>query len=795
MDTDPDAAEEADMAREFRGRIAQDIRDSVPDWEPYREPQAPDVAPNVLYIVWDDVGFGTFDFFGGRVEAPAMRHIADAGVRFTNFHTTALCSPTRSCLLTGRNATSNGMACVTEVGSGFPGCNGRMPPENATLAEVLVERGWNTYCVGKWHLCPAEESNMASAKRHWPLARGFERFYGFLGGETDQYYPELVYDNHPYEVRETPDHGYHLSRDLADRAIEFIRDAKVIAPDKPWLTYLCPGAGHAPHHVPREWADRYRGVFDDGYEVYRELTLRRQIELGLMPEGTELTPVNPHGEPHVLGPGGKPWPAGEFVRPWDTLDEGEKRLFVRMAEVFAGFVSYTDAQLGRVLDYLDESGQLENTVTVVVSDNGASGEGGPNGSLNENNFFNGVPDSLEDNLRHLDDLGSPKTYNHYPTGWAWAFDTPFKYWKRWASYEGGVADPMFLSWPAGLRAAGELRHQYVHAIDIVPTLYDLLGVEPPTTVKGYAQAPLQGASLRPVLENPQAPDPRDTQFYVMLGTRGIWHDGWHASALHPPAPSGWGTFDDDRWELYHLREDRSEARDLAAEYPEKLAELKRLWEQEAERYHGLPLDDRTAIEIFSTPRPQLSKPRDRYVYYPDCADVPESVAANIRGRSYTIAADVHLDTPEARGVLFAQGGRFGGHSLYLLDGRLHYVYNWLGRMEQKVASPGRIPVGDHILSASFRADGQKENGLTVGTLALRADEREVGRIRIRTQPGMFALDGEGLCVGRDSGQAVSGDYDPPFRFLGGTIRHVVVDVSGRPFADLEKEAAGAFLRD
>ncbi|MEU6144383.1 arylsulfatase [Streptomyces sp. NPDC047081] len=784
------------MAAVFRGRIEQDIRDSVPDWEPYRQPQAPEGTPNVLCLVWDDIGFGTFDFFGGRVEAPAMRRIADAGVRFTNFHTTALCSPTRSCLMTGRNATSNGMACVTEVTSGFPGCNGRIPQENANIAEVLVERGWNTYCVGKWHLCPSEEANMASSKRHWPLSRGFERFYGFLGGETDQYYPDLVYDNHPYEVEQTPDQGYHLSKDLADRAVRFIRDAKVIAPEKPWFMYLCPGAGHAPHHVPRDWADSYRGVFDDGYEVYRELTLRRQIELGLMPEDTELTPVNPHGEPHALSPTGIPWPAGEFVRPWETLSDGEKRLFARMAEVFAGFVSYTDAQLGRVLDYLAESGQLDNTIVVVVSDNGASGEGGPNGSLNENNFFNGVPDRIEDNIRRLGDLGSPKTYNHYPTGWAWAFDTPFKYWKRWASYEGGVADPMFLSWPAGLgEVAGGIRHQYLHAIDIVPTLYDLLGVEPPGTVKGHEQTSLHGASFRPVLEDAEAPDPRDTQFYVMLGTRGIWHDGWHASALHPPAPSGWSSFDDDVWELYRLREDRSEARDLAAEHPEKLAELKRLWAREAERYNGLPLDDRTAAEIFSTPRPQLSAPRDRYVYYPDCADVPESVAVNIRGRSYTVAADVHIDTPEARGVLFAQGGRFGGHSLYLLDGRLHYVYNWLGRLEQKVVAPDRIGVGEHILSAAFTAEDRTEEGITSGTLVLRVDDGEAGRLGIRTQPGMFSLDGEGLCVGRDSGQAVSDDYEAPFRFLGGTVRHVLVDVSGRAFADLEKEVTGAFMRD
>ncbi|MFJ7073005.1 arylsulfatase [Streptomyces sp. NPDC098781] len=751
------------MALQFWGRIARDVRDSVPDWEPYREPHAPGGAPNVLFVVWDDVGFGTFDFFGGRVRAPAMRRLAETGVRFSNFHTTALSSPTRSCLLTGRNATSNGMARGTEATGGFPNRSGRMPAEHATLAEVLVERGWNTYCVGKWHLCPAEESNMASAKRHWPLARGFERFYGFLGGETDQYRPELVYDNHPHPVDRTPEQGYHLSRDLADRAIEFIRDAKVVAPEKPWFTYLCPAAGHAPHQVPREWADEYRGVFDDGYEVYRELTLRRQIELGLMPSGTDLTPLNPHGE--------RSWSAGEFVRPWETLDDGERRLFVRMAEVFAGFVSYTDAQLGRLIDYLTESGQLDNTIAVVVSDNGASGEGGPNGSLNT-------------------------AYGHYPTGWAWAFDTPFKYWKRWASYEGGTADPMILSWPAGLGTAGGIRHQYTHAVDIVPTLYDLLGIRPPESVKGHAQAPMHGASLRDVLEDPAAPEPRDTQFYVMLGTRGVWHDGWHAAAVHPPAPTGRISYDDDPWELYHLREDRSEAHDLAARHPEKLAELRRLWEREAARYQGLPLDDRTARELSAAPRPRVSEPRDHYVYYPDCAPVPESVAVDVHGRSFTLAAEVRLDTPEARGVLFAQGGRFGGHSLYLLDGRLHYVHHRPGRTEQKVGSSEPVAPGDHVLSAVFRAEEREEDGRTSGTLTLRVDGREAGRLRLRTEPGRFAPDGGGgLCVGRDSSPAVPGDYDPPFRFLGGTVRRVLVDVGGRSGSGQEKEVTGTFLRD
>ncbi|GAA2484269.1 arylsulfatase AtsA [Streptomyces thermolineatus] len=783
------------MAVPFRGVIQQDIRDSVPDWEPYRQPQAPEGAPNVLYLVWDDIGFGTFDVFGGLVEAPAMRRIADMGVRFTNFHTTALCSPTRASLLTGRNATSNGMACVAEATSGFPGSSGRIPFENGNLAEVLVERGWNTYAVGKWHLCPSEEANMASSKRLWPLGRGFERFYGFLSGETDQYYPNLVHDNHPVEPPYGPEQGYHLSKDLTDRAVQFIRDAKVIAPEKPWFTYFCPGAGHAPHHVFKEWADRYAGTFDDGYEVYRRMTLRRQIELGIMPEGTELTPINPHGEPDASGPSGQPWPAGEFVRPWESLNDDEKRLFTRMAEVFAGFVSYTDAQIGRLLDYLEESGQLENTVIVAVSDNGASAEGGPNGSVNEMNFFNGVPDDLAENLRRLDELGSPTTYNHYPTGWAWAFNTPFKYWKRWVSYEGGIADPMIIAWPRGIAARGEVRHQYLHAVDVVPTLYDLLGIRPPALVKGFAQSPLEGVSFRRVLEDAQAPDPKQTQFYTMLGTRGIWHDGWHAATVHPPTPSGWSRFDQDTWELYNLREDRSGNRDLAGEHPEKLEELKRLWSQEAEKYHGLPLDDRSPVEILATPRPQLTEPRNRYVYYPGCADVPESVAVNIRGRSYTVVADVRLDTTEAHGVLFAHGGRFGGHSLYLKDGHLHYVYNWLGSVEQRISSPEPVGTGELTLSAAFRAGERDEQGSTHGTLALYIGDRQVAEADIKTQPGRFSPVGEGLAVGRDSGQPVSGDYDSPFEFLGGTIREVVVDVSGEPFVDLEKEFIAMFHRD
>ena len=413
------------MATEFTGRVELDIRDSEADWGPFAAPSAPPNAPNVLYLVWDDVGIATWDCFGGLVEMPAMSRIAERGVRLSQFHTTALCSPTRASLLTGRNATSVGMATIEEFTDGFPNCHGRIPFETALLPEVLAERGWNTYCVGKWHLTPLEESNLASTKRHWPLARGFERFYGFMGGETDQWYPELVYDNHPVAPPATPEEGYHLSKDLADKTIEFIRDAKVIAPDKPWFSYVCPGAGHAPHHVFKEWADKYAGKFDMGYEAYRDLVLENQKRLGIVPPDTELSPMNPYLD--VKGPNGEPWPLQDTVRPWDGLSDDEKRLFARMAEVFAGFLSYTDAQIGRILDYLEESGQLDNSLIVVISDNGASGEGGPNGSVNENKFFNGYPDDLAENMAMIDKLGTAATYNHYPTGWATAFSTPLSH--------------------------------------------------------------------------------------------------------------------------------------------------------------------------------------------------------------------------------------------------------------------------------------------------------------------------------------------------------------------------------
>lgn len=546
---------DTERAAGFVGRIELDIRDSEPDWGPYAPPMAPAGAPNVLYLVWDDIGIATWDCFGGLVEMPTMSRLADNGVRLSQFHTAALCSPTRAALLTGRNPTSVGMATIEEFTDGFPNCSGRIPFETALLPEVLAEHGWSTFAVGKWHLTPLEETSMAGPRRHWPTSRGFERFYGFLGGETNQWYPDLVYDNHPVDPPGTPEDGYHLSRDIADRTIEFIRDIRSVDPDKPWFGYVCPGAGHAPHHVFTEWADRYAGRFDEGYEAYREVVLENQKRLGLLPPDTELSPMNPYAE--AVGSDGKPWPQLDVVRPWDGLDDDEKRLFSRMAEVFAGFQSYTDAQIGRILDYLEESGQLDNTIVVVISDNGASGEGGPNGSANENKFFNGYLDTVAEAMARYDELGTPETYNHYPVGWAMAFNSPYKLYKRYASHEGGIADPAIISWPAGIAARGAVRDAYVNVCDVTPTLYDLLDITPPQRVRGVEQRPLEGVSFKAALADPAAAGKR-TQFYQMLGTRGIFHDGWFANTVHAATPSGWSGFAGDRWELYHLDADRSQ---------------------------------------------------------------------------------------------------------------------------------------------------------------------------------------------------------------------------------------------
>ena len=783
------------MAKPFKGKINIDIRDSQPDWEPFEAPRAPEKAPNILYIVLDDVGFSAIGCYGGPIETPNIDRIAAGGVRYTQFHTTALCSPTRSCLLTGRNHTRNSMACITEAAIGFPNGSGTIPPENGMVSEVLGERGWNTYIVGKWHLCPTDEMNLAATRRNWPSGRGFERYYGFLGAETNQWYPDLIYDDHPVDQPASPEEGYHFTEDITDKALEFIKDAKAVAPDKPFLLYYAPGACHAPHQAPREWIDKYRGRFDMGYEAMRAQTLARQKSMGLVPQDTELPPINPIGTPQTrTGPEGRPFPEVDFTRPWDSLSDKEKRLFARMAEVYAGFLSHTDYHIGRLLDYLEESGQRENTLVILVSDNGASGEGGPNGSVNENRLFNGIPDDIESNLAMLDDLGSPKTYNHYPNGWAMAFNTPFKMWKRY-EFDGGTSDPCIFAWPDGIQARGEIRDQYHHAIDIVPTILEAVGAQAPTTIKGHTQSPHDGVSMRYSFGDARAPGRRATQFYAMLGSRAIWHDGWKAVTTHPTL-SGWSHFNDDVWELYHTDVDRAELHDLAAAQPEKLREMVNLWFAEAGANGAFPLDDRSAVEIMMTPRPQLTAPRNRYRYYPDVAAVPEAQAVNTHNRSFTIGALVDLPAPGAQGTLFAQGSRFGGHTLYVKDNRLRYVYNFVGMVEQRIEADTDLPVGKNlILSAAFVKDGQEGPGIATGILSLYIGDKKVGEGRIKTQPGQFGL-GSGVTAGR-SARAVSSDFpgERPWRFTGGTIRFVAVDVSGEPYVDIERQAEAMLMQE
>jgi arylsulfatase A-like enzyme len=780
------------MSQPFKGTINLDTRDSVPDWEPYVQPVAPAGAPNVLYIVLDDVGFSAMEPWGGLIETPNIKKLAANGLTYTNWHTTALCSPTRSSLLTGRNHTTNGMACIAEATTGFPNSNGHIPFECATIAEVLGERGWNTYMLGKWHLVPSDEMNMASTKRNWPVGRGFERYYGFLGGETNQWYPDLVYDNHLVDQPALPEDGYHLTTDLTDKAISFIRDAKMIAPGKPFFMYFCPGACHAPHHVPREWIEKYKGKFDLGYEAYRELVFERQKKMRIFREDAELTAINPYTEEE--SPAGKPWNPVDVVRPWDSLSDDEKKLFCRMAEVYAAFLSHTDHEIGRLLDFLEESGEFENTIVVFVSDNGASGEGGPNGSVNENKFFNGIPDTIEENLPYLDALGSPATYNHYPTGWAWAFNTPFKMWKRY-NFEGGVADPLIVSWPKRIEGKGELRHQFLHATDIVPTMYDLLDVELPETVKGYPQIPLEGVSFHSTFESDDVPTPKESAFFSMLGSRAVWHKGWKAVTVHPTI-AGWGHFDEDRWELYNTEEDPTESNDLAEKEPVKLQELINEWFHLAGKYNGYPTMDSTAVEVLADPnRPQVAPPRDRYVYYPDTSEVPEAAAVNIRNRSYSIAVEVEIDSEDAEGVLFSHGARFGGHALYVKDRKLKYVYNFVGSKEQVVESTKEVPKSRVILGASFVKEG--DSMPTTGTLSLFIDDEKVGEGEIMTQPGNFSLVGEGLNIGRDPAEPVTDDYPgmTPYAFTGGTIKEAVVDVSGEQYVDLELETLAMMKRE
>jgi arylsulfatase A-like enzyme len=774
------------MAKPFKGVIKLDVRDSKPDWTPYELPKAPKGAPNVLIVLFDDTGLAAWSPFGGGINMPTLQKLSDNGLRYSQWHTTALCSPTRSTFLTGRNHHVNGFASITEGADGFPGACGRFPAQVTTIGQVLQDNGYSTFWLGKNHNVPTEDLSPTGSKSEWPLQKGFDRFYGFLGGETNNWHPDLAEDNR--YIDRPPGDDYHLSRDLADQALKMLRDQRSANPSKPWFMWFCPGANHAPHHSPKEYADKYKGKFDAGYEAYREWALKRMIEKGVMPKDTELTPINPLPEDVA-----KTAPLDE-VRPWNTLNADEKRLFSRMAEVYAGFSEFTDAQVGRIIEFLEQTNQLENTLIFYCADNGASGEGTPNGSVNENKFFNGYPDDLAENMKYLDVLGSEDTYNHYPTGWAVAFSTPFKMFKRYSEYSGGTCDPLVIHWPKGIKAKGEVRHQYHHSTDIVPTILECVGLEMPKVYRGVEQYPMNGVSMRYTFDDANAKTKKERQYYAMLGTRGIWQEGWRASALHAPI-SGQGHFDKDRWELYHVDVDRSESTDLANENPEKLKELIDAWFEEAEKNFVLPLDDRGAVELLAIQRPSTEPPRTRYIYYPYTSPIPESIAANIRGRSYKIIADVTI-TSDSHGVIFAHGSRFGGHALFIKDRRLHYVYNFLGiKPEQTFVSKDALGPGKHTVGLAFVREKSGKYGESLGKTQLYVDDKVVAEGPMKTQPGNFSLCGDGLCVGYDSEDQVSEEYEAPFEFTDGTILGVAIDVGEDVYLDLEKAAAAALARD
>lgn len=771
------AIEEYDPVTAFPGIVARTIGESIPAWpQPMR---AKPGSPNVLYIVLDDTGYGQLGCFGSPIRTPNLDRLAANGLRFTNMHTTALCSPSRSCMITGRNHHSNAMACITEGATGYPGSNGLIPFENGFLSEMLQLHGYNTFAIGKWHLTPLSQCSAAGPFDRWPLGRGFERFYGFMGGDTSQYYPDLVYDNHQVQPPATPEQGYHLTEDLVDRAIEFIADAKQVAPDKPFFTYFCTGAMHAPHQAPREWADKYKGMFDDGWDVYRENVHKKQLELGVLPPGTQLSAHDPD------------------VQDWEKLSADERRLYARMMEVFAGFLEHTDHHIGRLLEYLEQAGELDNTLIMVISDNGASAEGGPHGSVNENLFFNNVPETLEDSLRAIDELGGPKYFNHYPWGWAWAGNAPFRRWKR-ETYRGGASDPFIVHWPKGIKAKGEVRAQYAHIIDMVPTVLEALGIDAPTHIRGVSQSPLQGVSFAHSFDDDKAPTKHLTQYFEMMGHRAIYHDGWRAVCPVPgpsfaEAGAGFGdvTITEDKlreldahgWELYHVANDFAETTNVAAQNRDKLLEMVALWYVEAGKYAVLPIDSRGTARL-ADERPQLALPRDRYVYRPHTSVVANKIAPHVLNRAHSITATVKLENG-AEGVLLCQGGSAGGYSFYLKDHKLHYAYNFLGVKHFLVASETPVPPGKHELRVEFEPTGKPDIKQGKGAPAhvqLYVD----GQLSAEGDlPVTIPLDigiTEGLACGRDEGSSVTTEYRGPFAFTG-DLERVVVDVSGELIED------------
>jgi arylsulfatase A-like enzyme len=744
---------------QFEGRIGRTVADSEP-W--FDEPPHPgEDAPNVVVVLLDDTGFAQFGCFGSDIDTPNVDALAAGGLQYTNFHVTPLCSPTRASLLTGRAPHAVGMRSVSNFRTGFPNQLGHISDHAATVAEVLHDQGYATFAVGKWHLAPMEQCSAAGPFDQWPLARGFDRFYGFLEGETDQFHPELVADNHPVTPPGRPEDGYHLSGDLVDRAVGMIADAKGVRPDRPFFCYLAFGATHAPHQAPPEYLAKYRGRFDEGWDVVRRRWFDTQLARGVIPADTELAPHNPG------------------VRPWEELSGNERRLAARLQEAFAAFLDHTDAQIGRLVDGLRRLGQLDHTLLVVLADNGASQEGGPYGVLHEMKFFNGILESADDAVARIDDIGGPRSHSNYPWGWAQCGNTPFRWYKQ-NTHEGGVHVPMVVHWPAGIPAEqrGSRRDQFTFVADIAPTVYDVLGVEPPTVRRGLEQLAVTGHSFAASFADPAAPTANVVQYFENGGSRAIVAGEWKAVCKHTPRDD----YDTEPWELYHLARDRSECRDLAGQEPGRLRQLIDQWWEEADRHGVLPLDDRT-FELFGARfRDRSPHPANRrYVYRPPMSPLPGQASAAIGGRSFDL--DAHLGVvPGDEGVLFATGTENSGFSLFVQGGRLVLDYNAFGD-HVVVESDVEIPAGDVVAGVRMRrGDG------FAGAARLVVDGREAGTAPLPLY--MRMISSIGPSIGEDHGSAVSDRYDAPYRFTG-TLHRIVIQASPERFGDIAEVAARA----
>jgi arylsulfatase len=742
-------------------KIERTYKDSMPGTMAVTK--APAGAPNVLVILIDDSGFGQWGTFGGQVPTPNLDRLARMGLRYTRFHTTALCSPTRAALLTGRNHHSAGAGVITELGDGYPGYSGQIPKSTAMFAEVLRQGGYSTAFIGKNHNIPDWETGVSGPFDRWPTMQGFDYFYGFLGGETGQWQPSLYRGNTPVamDIPKGKEGHYTLNDSLADDAIRYIHQEKSATPDRPFFIYYAPGATHAPHHVPKEWIEKFKGQFNQGWDKYREETYQRQLRLGIIPADTKLTP--------------RP----KEIPAWDSLSPDEQRVASRMMEVFAAFTAQTDYEVGRILDALEEVGQLNNTLVMwEVGDNGASMEGTLSGAFNDLATLQGIPEDPAFLLQHIDELGSAKASNNIPVGWAWAVNTPFQWGKQVASHFGGTRNPLVIAWPDRIKDAGGLRTQFHHVIDIAPTILEAAGLPQPMVVNGVKQKPIEGTSMLYSFDDPTAKSPRHIQYFEMFGNRALYKDGWIATARHGRLPwvargGATGEFDRDTWELYDLANDFSEANDVSAQYPRKLKELQNDFWTEARKYNVFPLDDRFAERGDPRLRPSLIAGRTDFTYYSGANRIPEPSAANTKNKSHTITATIEVPRGGADGVLVAEGGEAGGYTLYIKDGKPVFEYNYMAHERYKVASSETLSPGLVRIRVDFTYDG---GGIGKGgTAILLVNDKTVGEGRIaKSVPGRFGP--ETFDVGMDNGSPVSEDYQSPFAYAG-TIKQVEIHIA------------------